>query len=55
MDKHLSKRKKQDWQFFIGDGDGRRSYNDLCRRCVFDCKQSSRASVPACKKYKPKR
>ena len=35
--------------------DGRRKYNDLCRRCVHPCKQSSRAVIIACPHYFSKR
>ena len=37
-----SKKWKLEWSFFLGS-DGRRKYNDLCRRCVHPCKQSFRA------------
>ena len=34
-----SKKWKLEWSFFLGS-DGRRKYNDLCRRCIHPCKQS---------------
>ena len=50
----LSKKKKQEWAFFIGSN-GRRKYNDLCRHCVHPCKQSFRAVVVECDRYTSKR
>jgi hypothetical protein len=49
-----SKKWKLEWSFFI-DADGRRKYNDLCRRCIHDCKQSFRSSVIECSRYQSKR
>lgn len=49
-----SKKWKEEWAFFLGD-DGRRKYNDLCRRCVHECKQSFRTSVVNCPRYISKR
>lgn len=49
-----SKKWKLEWSFFLGD-DGRRKYNDLCRRCVHSCKQSFQASVVSCPRYFSKR
>ena len=40
----MSKKMKQEWAFFIG-ANGRRQYNELCRHCRHDCKQSFRAIV----------
>ena len=31
------------------------AYNDLCRNCRHDCKQSFRAQIVACRKYRSKR
>jgi len=53
MDRHLSKKQKEDWIIFLGK-DGRRHYNKLCCRCDKDCKQSFKAEVIGCKNYKPK-
>ena len=50
----LGKKAKREWAFFIGPN-GRRTYNQLCRRCVRDCKQSFRAVVVECRKYQSKR
>ena len=49
-----SKKWKQEWSFFL-DSDGRRKYNDLCRRCLHPCKQSFRAEIVACTFYESKR
>lgn len=51
----LSKKAKQEWAFFLNADTGRRSYNDLCRKCQNNCKQSFRAVVIACPKYQSKR
>ena len=51
----LSKKMKQEWDFFIQPSNGRRTYNDLCRRCFGSCKQSFRAEVIACPGYISKR
>ena len=48
------KKWKLEWSFFLGS-DGRRKYNDLCRRCVQPCKQSFRAKIVACPFYASKR
>ena len=50
----LSKKMKLEWSFFIGPN-GRRQYNILCRRCQYDCKQSFRAIIVQCPKYRSKR
>lgn len=50
----MSKRQKEEWAFFLNEK-GRRVYNELCRRCVRDCKQSFRATVVQCPKYRSKR
>ena len=41
----LSKKAKEKWSLFIHPDTGRRTYNDLCRKCVHPCKQSYRALV----------
>ena len=51
----LSKKAKQEWSLFLEPGTGRRSYNELCRRCTRSCKQSFRAIVVACPHYESKR
>ena len=49
-----SQKWKFEWAFFL-DTDGRRKYNDVCRRCVYDCKQSYRVTIVSCPVYKSKR
>lgn len=51
----LSKKLKQEWAYFINPKTGRRTYNDLCRKCRNDCKQSFRAIVVSCSLYRSKR
>ena len=51
----LSKKLKQEWYFFISPKTGRRTYNDLCRKCRNDCKQSFRTIVLCCPMYCSKR
>ena len=51
----LSKKAKQEWDLFLDPSTGRRSYNELCRRCTHSCKQSFRAIVVACPHYESKR
>ena len=51
----LSKKLKQEWDLFISPKTGRRTYNDLCRKCRNDCKQSFRAIVVCCPMYCSKR
>ena len=40
----MSKKEKEEWNFFLNDR-GRISYNELCRKCDRDCKQSFRAVI----------
>ena len=51
----LSKKAKREWSLFLDPRTGRRSYNELCRRCTRDCKQSFRSIVVACPHYESKR
>ena len=51
----LSKKLKQEWAFFLSPKTGRRTYNDLCRKCRNDCKQSFRVIVVSCPLYCSKR
>lgn len=51
----LSKKAKREWDFFISSKTGRRTYNNLCRKCSNACKQSFRAVVVSCPKYQSKR
>ncbi len=50
----MNKGQKEEWAFFLNEK-GRRAYNGLCRRCVRNCKQSFRATVIQCPKYRSKR
>ena len=43
----MSKKRKQEWSFFLNDRN-RITYNELCRKCVHECKQSYRALVIEC-------
>lgn len=51
----LSKKAKQEWDFFINPETGRRIYNSLCIKCKNKCKQSHKTIVVFCPKYKSKR
>lgn len=35
----LSKKAKQEWDFFINPKTGKRTYSDLCHKCSNECKQ----------------
>jgi len=50
----LGKKEKEEMAYFINDI-GRRQYNDQCRQCAHECKQSYRAVIVHCPKYKSKR
>lgn len=50
----MSKKRRLEWSFFLNDRN-RVTYNELCRRCCHDCKQSFRAVVIECPKYLSKR
>ena len=50
----LSKKAKQEWDFFINPETGRRTYSSLCLKCKNKCKQSHKAIVVFCPKYKSK-
>lgn len=50
----MSKHQKEEWSLFLNEK-GRKTYNELCRRCTRDCKQSFRATVIQCPKYRSKR
>lgn len=49
-----SRKWKLEWSFFL-DTDGRRKYNEVCRRCIYDCKQSFHAVILTCPHYISKR
>lgn len=46
----MSKKQKQEWALFLNDRN-RIIYNELCRKCRNDCKQSFRCIVVLCPKY----
>ena len=50
----MSKKRKQEWALFLNDRN-RITYNELCRKCRNDCKQSFRCIVVLCPKYLSKR
>ena len=50
----MSKKLKKELAFFLNDR-GRRSYNELCRKCQHECKQSFRAVMIDCPRYLSKR
>lgn len=51
----LSKKAKREYDFFINPQTGRRTYNDLFRKCGNECKQSFKAVIVSCSKYHSKR
>lgn len=50
----LSKRDKRNWSLFLHPDTGRKTYHDLCRKCLRPCKQSYRVHVIECRKFAPK-
>lgn len=50
----MSKKLKKELAFFLNER-GRRIYNELCRKCQHDCKQSFRAVIVDCPRYLSKR
>ena len=50
----MSKKRKKELAFFLNDR-GRRSYNELCRKCQHECKQSFRAVIIDYPRYQSKR
>lgn len=50
----MSKKLKKELAFFLNDR-GRRSHNELCRKCQHECKQSFRAVIIDCPRYQSKR
>lgn len=50
----MPKKRKLELSFFLNER-GRVTYNDLCRKCQHDCKQSFRAVIVACPRYLSKR
>ncbi|MBP9987972.1 MAG: hypothetical protein KBT46_00585 [Ruminococcus sp.] len=51
----IVKKEKIEWSFFIDDTTHRRKYNPECKRCIYHCKQSFRATILHCPKYNSKR
>ena len=47
----LSKKERMLWALFLDPKTGKRRYNELCRRCIYACKQSWRAIVVDCQRY----
>lgn len=43
----MSKKRKQEWSFFLNDRN-RITFNELCLKCINDCKQSFRVIVVQC-------
>ena len=43
----MSKKRKQEWALFLNERN-RITYNELCRKCSNDCKQSFRCIVVLC-------
>lgn len=50
----MNKKKRFEMDFFL-NRKGRIAFNRLCLACVHSCKQSHRAIVIICPKYKSKR
>lgn len=50
----MSQKRKLELSFFLNDR-GRVSYNNLCRKCQHECRQSFRAVVVDCPRYLSKR
>ena len=50
----MSNKRRLEWSFFLNDR-SRITYNELCRKCQYPCKQSLRAVVLDCQKYLSKR
>ena len=50
----MSKKQKQEWALVLNDRN-RITYNELCRKCRNDCKQSFCSIVMLCLKYLSKR
>ena len=50
----MSNKRRIEWSFFLNHRN-RITYNDLCRGCTYDCKQSFRAVIILCPRYYSKR
>lgn len=51
----MSKKDKEEMAFYINPDTGRITYNDKCKKCVKECKQSYRATIVQCTQYESKR
>jgi hypothetical protein len=49
----MSKRNKREWELFINPKTGRKNYNDLCRKCLRQYKQSYRVIAISCQRFAP--
>ena len=50
----MGKKEKRLWVFFLNDKN-RIQYNEQCKKCVHECKQSFRCRIVWCGKYYSKR
>ncbi|MDD6389609.1 MAG: hypothetical protein PUG51_03125 [Firmicutes bacterium] len=50
----MSKKVREEMAYFINDK-GRIQYNEQCAKCIYDCKQSYRAVLVCCPRYRSKR
>ena len=50
----MSNKRQLEWSFFLNHRN-RITYNDLCRGCTHDCKQSFRTVIILCHRYYSKR
>lgn len=50
----MTKKRKEEWSFFLNERN-RITYHELCRRCVYICKQSFRVEIIECPNYYSKR
>ncbi len=52
----LNKKEIAEMDFYIKSGKRKRiCYNETCKKCVNDCKQSYRTELVACPQFKTKR
>lgn len=51
---HYSKKYKQEWAFFISQKTGHVKYNNKCKRCIHECKQSYKTKIIVCPNYEKK-
>lgn len=51
----LSKKFCEEWAFYIKPGTRKRIvFNEKCKKCMHECKQSYRAEIIACKNFQKK-